>query len=45
MQMMLGGINLFRKIFGKKPIKVAEIQLQAIVGWLTKGYRTYSTGA
>jgi glyoxylase-like metal-dependent hydrolase (beta-lactamase superfamily II) len=44
MQMMLGGINLLRKIFGKKPIKAAEVQLGTIAGWLAKGYRTYNTG-
>ena len=45
MIMMLGIINCFRKIFGKKPIKVAEVQLETIIGWLTKGYRTYNAGA
>lgn len=44
MKMMLGIINRFRKMFGKTPIKVAEIQLKTIIGWLTKGYRTYTSG-
>ena len=43
--LMLGIINRFRKIFGKKPIKVAEVQLEAIIGWLTKGYRNYNASA
>jgi len=45
MIMMLKIINLFKKTFGKKPIKVAEVQLETIAGWLTKGYRTYNAGA
>jgi glyoxylase-like metal-dependent hydrolase (beta-lactamase superfamily II) len=44
MLMILGIINRFRKIFGKAPIKVAEVQLETIIGWLTKGYRTYTSG-
>lgn len=44
MLMILGLINRFRKIFGKAPIKVAEVQLETIIGWLTKGYRTYTSG-
>jgi len=44
MILMLGIINGFRKIFRKKPIKVAEVQLETIIGWLTKGYRRYITG-
>jgi glyoxylase-like metal-dependent hydrolase (beta-lactamase superfamily II) len=45
MIMILGVINLFKKILGKKPVKVAEVQLETIIGWLTKGYRTCNTGA
>jgi len=45
MILMLGIINRLRKIFGKKLIKVAEIQLETIIGWLTKGYRIYNTGS
>jgi hypothetical protein len=45
MLLILGIINRFRKIFGKAPIKVAEVQLETIIGWLTKGYRTYNSGA
>ena len=45
MIMMLRVINLFKTIFGKRPIKVAEVQLETIIGWLTKGYRTYNAGA
>lgn len=44
MLIILGIINGFRKIFGKAPVKVAEVQLETIIGWLTKGYRTYTSG-
>jgi hypothetical protein len=27
---------------GKKPIRVVEVQMEAIIGWLIKGYQTYN---
>lgn len=41
MRFMLSIINTARKAFGKKPIDVAEVQLEGIIGWLTKGYKGF----
>lgn len=42
MRFMLGAINTFRKLIGKNRIRVAEVQMEGIVGWLAKGYKTYT---
>ncbi len=39
LQLMLGLVNLVRKPLGKPPVTVAEKELEAIAGWLIKGYR------
>ena len=39
MKIMLSLINTGKKIFGKKPIDVAEAQLEGFIGWLAKGYK------
>jgi hypothetical protein len=39
MRFMLSLINTGKKIFGKKPIDVAEVQLEGFINWLVKGYR------
>lgn len=39
MRILLSTINFFRKAIGKKPIRVAEVQMEAIIGWLIKGYQ------
>ncbi len=39
MRFMLTLINTAKKVLGKKPINVAEIQLEGIIGWLSKGYK------
>ena len=39
MKIMLSLINAGKKIFGKKPIDVAEAQLEGFIGWLAKGYK------
>jgi hypothetical protein len=42
MRIVLGTINFARKVIGKKPIRVAEVQMEAIIGWLISGYKTYN---
>ena len=42
MRIMLGTINFARKAIGKKPIRPVEVQMEAIIEWLIKGYRTYN---
>ena len=39
MRFMLSMINAAKKIRGREPIKVAEVQLEGIIGWLTEGYK------
>ena len=39
MRVMLSLINIAKKIRGKPPVNVAEVQLEGIIGWLTEGYR------
>jgi glyoxylase-like metal-dependent hydrolase (beta-lactamase superfamily II) len=39
MRIMLSLINTGKKIFGKKPIDVGEVQLEGFINWLVKGYR------
>lgn len=39
MRFMLSLINTTKKVLGKKPINVAEVQLEGIIGWLAKGYK------
>jgi glyoxylase-like metal-dependent hydrolase (beta-lactamase superfamily II) len=39
MRFMLSIINSFKKILGKNQIKVAEVQMEGIIDWLTKGYK------
>lgn len=39
MRVMLSMINMAKKIRGKDPIRVAEVQLEGIIGWLTEGYK------
>ena len=39
MKFMLSLINTGKKIFGKKPIDVAEVQLEGFISWLVKGYK------
>ena len=39
MRIMLSLINTGKKIFGKKPIDVGEVQLDGFINWLVKGYR------
>jgi glyoxylase-like metal-dependent hydrolase (beta-lactamase superfamily II) len=39
MRVMLSMINIAKKIRGKDPINVAEVQLEGIIGWLTEGYK------
>ena len=39
MRFMLSMVNAVKKTFGKKPVNVAEMQLQGIVDWLVKGYK------
>jgi glyoxylase-like metal-dependent hydrolase (beta-lactamase superfamily II) len=39
MRFMLSLINTGKKIFGKKPIDVAEVQLEGFINWLVKGYK------
>ena len=39
MRIMLSLINTGKKIFGKKPIDVAEAQLEGFINWLVKGYK------
>ena len=39
MRFMLSLINTGKKIFGKRPIDVAEAQLDGFIGWLVKGYK------
>ncbi len=41
MRFMLSSINAAKKVFVKKPINVAEVQLEGIIGWLAKGYKGY----
>jgi glyoxylase-like metal-dependent hydrolase (beta-lactamase superfamily II) len=36
---MLSLLNTSRKVLGKNPINVAEVQLEGIIGWLAKGYK------
>lgn len=45
MHLMLRLANGFKRALGQKPIQVADIQLQAIAGWLAKRYRTYTARA
>jgi len=40
-RIMMNLVNLIKRVLGQKPIDPAEIQLEIIVGWLAKGYRTY----
>jgi len=42
MRLMLSAINTVKKIFGKKPIQVAEVQMEGVIDWLTKGYKAYT---
>ena len=39
MRFMLSLINTGKKIFGKKPINVSEVQLDGFINWLVKGYK------
>jgi glyoxylase-like metal-dependent hydrolase (beta-lactamase superfamily II) len=39
MRIILSLINTGKKIFGKKPIDVGEVQLDGFINWLVKGYR------
>ncbi len=39
MRFMLSLINTAKKILRKRPINVAEVQLEGIIGWLAKGYK------
>jgi glyoxylase-like metal-dependent hydrolase (beta-lactamase superfamily II) len=39
MRIMLSLINTGKKIFGKKPVNVGEVQLEGFINWLVKGYR------
>lgn len=39
MRIVLSLINTGKKIFGKKPIDVAEVQLEGFIKWLAKGYK------
>ena len=39
MRIMLSLINTGKKIFKKKPIDVAEAQLEGFINWLVKGYK------
>ena len=39
MRIMLAMINVAKKIRGKAPINVAEVQLEGIIGRLTEGYK------
>jgi glyoxylase-like metal-dependent hydrolase (beta-lactamase superfamily II) len=40
-RIMLSLVNTAKKFFGKKPINVAEVQLEGIIGWLAEGYKGY----
>ena len=44
-RIMLNLVNTLKRVLGQKPIDPAEIQLEIIVGWLAKGYRTYMARA
>jgi len=44
MRIMLNVINTFKKLTGKKQIQIAEVQLEGIITWLTKGYKIYTEG-
>jgi glyoxylase-like metal-dependent hydrolase (beta-lactamase superfamily II) len=39
MRFMLSMVNTVKKIMGKPPVKVADLQMDGIIGWLAKGYR------
>jgi len=39
MRFVLSLMNTGRKIFGKKPINIAEVQLDGFINWLVKGYK------
>ena len=39
MRVMLGLVNTFKRVLGQEPVQVAEVQMEAIVGWLAQGYR------
>ena len=45
MRMVLSAINTAKKILGKKPIQVAEVQMEGVIDWLTKGYKASTKGA
>jgi hypothetical protein len=44
-RLLLRLANLFKRALGQKPIRVAEVQLKVIAGWLAKGYRTHEARA
>lgn len=44
MRVMLSMINIAKKIRGKPPVNVAEVQLEGIIGWLTEGYKGATKG-
>jgi len=39
MRFMLSLVNTGKKILGKKPVDVAEVQLDGFINWLVKGYK------
>jgi hypothetical protein len=39
MRIMLSLINSAKKIFGKEPIDVGNVQLEGFINWLVKDYR------
>lgn len=42
MRAMLGVVNAGRRLLRKKPVEVADVQGEIVMGWLAAGYRAYT---